>query len=640
MKKLLDKIKLPQGLRSLSFRELDKLAAELRTELIDCVSMSGGHLASSLGVTELTIALHYAFNTPFDRIVWDVGHQAYIHKMLTERRDKMKTIRHKNGISGFLRRDESPYDAFGAGHAGTSISAALGMALGLEKEHPDRSVVAVLGDGAMTCGLTFEALNQAGDVRPNNLIVVLNDNEMSISPNVGAISRLFSMAVTSHVPTKARSKFKNLYRRGYIPELIYKIFDRAEEVTQGFISGPSMLFESLGFRYIGPVDGHDIKALVKAFTQAKKQNEPVLIHAVTTKGKGYKPAEINPTAWHGVKPFCKEKGEFIKLPTRQVGIPTYTSVFSDTLVKLAHQMPEIVAITAAMPSGTGLDHFQETFPDRFYDVGICESHAVTFAAGLACEGKHPICAIYSTFLQRAYDQILHDVCIQKLPVVFAIDRAGMVGDDGETHQGLFDVSFMRSMPNITIMAPKDENELQHALYTAFKLNTPVAIRYPRGLARGVTMDAKMHLLPLGKSELIKHGQDVLLIALGNMVQYAEEAAEILLQHGISTTIINTRFAKPLDEALLLSEIAQHKLTCTIEDQMLAGGFGSAVLELAADATLQCPIKRFGVGDHFVPHASTKEQHILNHYDPASIANFVCTILQSHTHEQQITKKAV
>ena len=590
--------------------------------------MSGGHLASSLGVTEITVALHHVFNTPNDKIIFDVGHQGYIHKMLTERRDKMKTIRKKNGISGFLRRDESPYDAFGAGHAGTSISAALGMAVALEKTHPDRSVIAVLGDGAMTCGMSFEALNQAGDLRPNNLIVVLNDNEMSISHNVGAISRHFSMAVTSHVPTKARSKFKSLYKKGYIPEIIYKIFDRAEEATQGFISAPSMLFEALGFRYIGPVDGHNIKELSRAFEQAKKQDAPVLVHAITTKGKGYKPAEINPTVWHGVRPFSKEKGEFVQLPTKQPKVPTYTAAFSQSLIKIASTMPEVVAITAAMPSGTGLDKFEAKFPDRFYDVGICESHAITFAAGLACEGKKPVCAIYSTFLQRSYDQILHDVCIQKLPVVFAIDRAGVVGDDGETHQGVFDVSFLRSMPNITLMAPKDENELQDMLYTALKMESPVAIRYPRGNALGVPMSLVPKQLPLGKAEVIQRGKDVLLIALGNMVRNCEEASQILAESGISSTIINARFAKPLDERLFLNELPKYKLVCTVEDQMLAGGFGSAIVELASDnsISLKNAIKRFGIGDHFVAHATQQEQQAMNHYDPASIARTVIDIL--------------
>jgi 1-deoxy-D-xylulose-5-phosphate synthase len=498
------------------------------------------------------------------------------------------------------------------------------MALALEKEAPERSVVAVLGDGAMTCGMSFEALNHAGDVRPSNLIIVLNDNEMSISPNVGAISRLFSMAVTSHVPTRARFKLKSLYKRGYIPELLYKIFDRAEEVTQGFISGPSMLFESLGIRYIGPVDGHNIKDLVRAFNQAKKQDVPVLIHAVTTKGKGYKPAEVNPTVWHGVNPFCKEKGEFIKLASKQTPIPSYTSVFSDTLIKIAHSMPEVVAITAAMPSGTGLDRFQREFPDRFYDVGICESHGVTFAAGLACEGKRPVCAIYSTFLQRAYDQILHDVCIQKLPVVFAIDRAGVVGDDGETHQGVFDISFLRSIPNMTIMAPKDENELQHMLFSAIKLAAPVAIRYPRGQARGVAMDSCPHQIPIGKGEVLRNGSDVLLIGLGNMVQYAEIAADLLANEGLSCGVINARFAKPLDEKLFISHLPRYKMVCTIEDQMLAGGFGSALVEFAADhaISLKMPIKRFGIGDHFVAHATQQEQHKMNHYDPSAIVHFI------------------
>ncbi len=625
MEKLIDKISLPQGLRSLSCQELEQVANELRSELIDSVAMSGGHLASSLGVTELTVALHHAFETPRDKLIWDVGHQGYVHKMICGRRHRMQSIRKRKGISGFLRRDESEYDTFGAGHAGTSISAAVGVAAALQREEPGRSVVAIIGDGAMTCGMAFEAMNHAGDLKLNNLIVVLNDNEMSIAPNVGAISRFFSLAVTSSMPTKARSKLKSLYRKGYIPHLVYKAFDRAEEVTQGLISDPAMLFEAFGFRYIGPVDGHNIEDLVRALEHAKKQDVPVLVHALTTKGKGYQPAEINPIKWHGVRPFHKEKGEFIKLPGGQKQPPSYTEVFSRSLISIAECMPKVAAITAAMPSGTGLDRFQERFPDRFYDVGICESHAVTFAAGLACEGYRPVCAIYSTFLQRSYDQVLHDVCIQKLPVVFALDRAGAVGDDGETHQGVFDISYLRSIPNITLMAPKDENELQHMLLTALLHDGPVALRYPRGEGVGVALDRHFSPLPIGKAEIVEQGEDILFIALGPMVQYALQASHVLRQKaGLTSTVINARFAKPLDVELLAAEIPRYGHVYTIEDHVLAGGFGSAVMEMICDQAveLQAPLKRFGVGDAFVPHASQQEQHRMHHYDPESIVSFV------------------
>ena len=626
MTKLIDQIALPAGLKSLQPAELKIVADELRSELIENVAASGGHLASSLGAAELAVALHCSFNTPYDQLIWDVGHQAYIHKMLTGRRRMMPTLRKQGGISGFLRREESKYDAFISGHAGTSISAAVGMAAALKELDPQRFVVAVIGDGAMTCGMGFEALNHAGELGLGNLIVVLNDNQMSISPNVGAISWFFSRSVTSKTPTRARSKFKSLYRSGYIPEIVYKAIDRVEEVTQGAISGASMLFEAFGFRYIGPVDGHNIEDLLKAFRNAKNQDVPVLVHARTIKGKGYQPAETDPIMWHGVAPFKRENGELHKTlaaPGKKLPL-SYTGIFARTLSKLARRNPKIVAITAAMSTGTGLDRFQKEFPDRFYDVGICEDHAVTFAAGLACEGYRPVCAIYSSFLQRGYDQILHDVCMQNLPVVFALDRSGVVGEDGETHQGVFDVAYLRSLPNMTIMAPKDETDLQNMLYTALEHDGPVAIRYPRGLSSSYAVAKKIFKLKIGEGELLTRGQDALFICLGPMVNYALTAAKQLSHDfGITSTVINARFAKPLDQDLLLEEIPRHRLVCTIEDHVLAGGFGSAVLEFANDHCLSVPssICRFGVGDHFVPHATQTEQHCAQGYDPQSIYLF-------------------
>lgn len=503
MPKLIDSLNLPSDLKSQDAESLKTICKELREELIDKVASTGGHFASSLGAAEITVALHHAFDTPNDKLIWDVGHQAYIHKMLTGRREKLHTIRKKGGISGFLRREESEYDTFGAGHAGTSISAAVGMRVALQKQNKDNYVVAVIGDGSITAGMAFEALNNAGALNLKNLIVVLNDNDMSISENVGAMSWLFSKAVTSKASTYARSGFKSLYKKGYVPELVYKAIDRAEEMTQGFFSTPAMLFEAFGMRYIGPVDGHNIEDLVTALANAKQQDVPVLVHCRTKKGKGYEPAEIDPIKWHGVNPFDKHKAETIAASGTAKVPPTYTSVFADSVIELCKQDDKIVAITAAMSTGTGLDKLQREIPEAFFDVGICEQHAVTFAAGLACEGIKPICAIYSTFLQRAYDQIIHDVCIQNLPVVFAIDRGGAVGNDGETHQGAFDIAYLRTVPNMVIMSPKDENELRNMLYTAVKHDGPSALRYPRGNGTGAAIDAKMSAIEIGKSELLK-----------------------------------------------------------------------------------------------------------------------------------------
>ena len=614
------------SLRTKSLEELEALTLELRQELIEKISQSGGHFASSLGAAEISVALHYVFNTPQDRLVWDVGHQAYIHKMLTGRRDDISAIRTHGGISGFLKREESPFDCFGAGHAGTSISAAVGMATALRESDPSRKVVAVIGDGSMTAGMAFEALNHAGGLGLKNLIVVLNDNQMSISPNVGAISWLFSRAVTSKLSTKVRSKFKALYRNGLFPKVVYQAIDRIEELTQGFISAPALLFESFGFRYIGPVDGHNLGDLIKALEHAKDQDVPVIVHAATLKGKGYEPAEEDPIKWHGVTPFDPQLGKFHA--ANKVAAPSYTNVFADTLIKIADQDRRVVAITAAMLGGTGLDRFAQSHPGRCYDVGICEQHAVTFAGGLACEGLKPVCAIYSTFLQRAYDQVVHDVCIQNLPVVFAIDRAGLVGNDGETHQGAFDIAYMRSIPNMVIMSPKDENELQHMLFTASQYNAPIALRYPRGNGKGVQLDQNLKCLPIGKAEMLTEGEDVLLIALGPIVSYAEIVAEKLKEMGHSVSIMNARFAKPLDESLLIEQLNKDfKVVATLEDHAVAAGFGSAILELISDKEIKIKgsLIRFGIQDAFVPHANQAQQHAFNSYDPDSILE----VIQEH-----------
>ena len=623
MTKRLDTLALPHDLRGLSVSELHEVAKELRDELIDTVSTSGGHFASSLGATEITVALHHAFETPLDKLIWDVGHQAYIHKMLTGRRDQMHSIRTSGGISGFLRRAESPYDEFGAGHAGTSISAGVGVRIGLD---PSRYVVSIIGDGSITAGMAFEALNHAGALGLKKFIVILNDNEMSISPNVGAISWLFSRAVTSRVSHFARRNIKALYEMGYVPELIYRALDKAEEAAQGFFATPAMLFESFGFRYLGPIDGHDIGSLLEAIEHAKREEGPVIIHAATVKGKGYEPAEEDPVTWHGVTPFDRGQGVFIsgKSPATKKP-PTYTSVFARTLTELATKHPEIRAITAAMAGGTGLDKFQEVHPDKFFDVGICEQHAVTFAAGMACQGLKPVCAIYSTFLQRAYDQIVHDVCVQNLPVFFCLDRSGVVGNDGETHQGVFDISYLRSLPHMVIMSPKDENEFRNMMATGIHHDGPIALRYPRGVGTGVQIESEMQPLPIGKGEILRKGTHALGIAFGPLASSLKKLADELEEReGISITVINARYAKPLDKDLLASEIPHYPVVFTLEDHSMQGGFGSAVLEAVHDEKIATKgsIHRFGVGDSFVPHGSQDDQQKLHGYDMRTIADFL------------------
>ncbi len=623
MERLIDSLELPAGLRDLKEDALEQVCHELRDELISVMSNSSGHFASSLGATEITVAIHSVFDTPADRLVWDVGHQGYIHKMVTGRREQLPTIRKKDGISGFLRRDESEYDCFGAGHAGTSISSAVGMALALSKSNSaesksDRSAVAVIGDGSLTAGMAFEALNHAGSLGLKNLVVILNDNEMSISPNVGALSWLFSRTITGETSTAARKQFKEWHAQGYIPDFVYKAIDRAEEAAQGYFSQAAVLFEAFGFRYIGPVDGHSVSELRAALKNARLQDCPVIVHARTKKGKGYDAAEADPLKWHAVKPFDREKAEFKKSNSSTSPAPqTYTKVFSDTVLSLAKADEKIIGITAAMPTGTGLDQLESELPDQFLDVGISEQHAVTCAAGLACEGYKPICAIYSTFLQRGYDQVIHDVCIQNLPVVLALDRAGAVGNDGETHQGLFDISYLRAIPNITLMAPKDENELRHMIYSAMQYSSPVAIRYPRGGGVGVDCSEDLTLIERGTAEIIEHGSELLLLGLGQTVHTAKLVAqEIAHQYGFTPTVVNTRFVKPLDSETLTELIYKHKYICTIEDHALIGGFGSAVLELSQENNLfgDKEFIRLGAHDYFTPHGSQAEQYEMHGYD--------------------------
>ena len=598
-RRLLETINNPQDLKKLPLELLPQLAKEIREEIIATVARTGGHLAPSLGVVELTLALHYVFDCPRDKIIWDVGHQAYAHKLLTGRREQFHTLRQYGGLSGFPKRCESPYDSFGTGHSSTSISAALGMASarGLKKER--HRVIAVIGDGAMTAGMAFEALNNAGDL-DKDLIVILNDNGMSISPNVGALSSFFSRQLTRPTMVFLRQQIKNLLESlPAIGDDLLTWAKKSEESLKAFFT-PGMLFESLKFTYLGPVKGHRLDHLIETLQNVKHLQGPILMHVMTTKGKGYEPAESDPTGFHGLGRFDPDTGEAKK----SVGeVPSYTQVFGDTLVRLAHDDSKIVAITAAMPDGTGLVDFRQHFPERFFDVGICEQHAITFAAGLAVAGMRPVAAIYSTFMQRAYDQMLHDVCLQNLPVVIAMDRGGIVGEDGETHQGLFDLSFLRHLPNLTLMAPKDENELRDMLYTAVQHSGPIALRYPRGQGVGVAFSSTLQKVPVGRAEVLREGEDLLILALGASVYPALAAAAMLEEQGFSATVVNARFIKPLDEDLILTLAARHGRVLTVEENVLAGGFGSAVLELLVDHELSVAVKRLGIPDTFVEHGS-------------------------------------
>jgi len=596
---ILDNINNTQDLRKLSQEELPALAGEVREEIINVVSRTGGHLASSLGVVDLTIALHYAFDTPKDRIVWDVGHQAYAHKILTGRRAQFSTLRQHGGMSGFPKREESPCDHFDVGHASTSISAALGMAAARDIKGEDYRVIAVIGDGSISAGLAFEGMNQAGHLK-KNLVVILNDNEMSISPNVGALSSYLSRMMTGNFYTKFRQETKH-FLQGIprVGEAMFNIAKRTEDSIKGLMV-PGMLFEDLGFQYVGPIDGHNIEHLLQTFNNIKDFTWPVLIHVITKKGKGCEFAECSPSQYHGTPPFDLVTGK----TSKKAAVLSYTDVFGQTMIKLAADNEKIVAISAAMPEGTGLDKFSEQFPDRFFDVGIAESHGITFACGLAVEGLHPVAAIYSTFTQRAYDQIVHDLCLQNLPVTLALDRAGLVGEDGPTHHGVFDIAYLRHVPNMVLMAPKDENELQHMIKTAVEYPGPTAVRYPRGTGYGVPMDQELKQLEIGKAELLMDGTDVAIISIGNMVYPAMEAAKRLAGDGISATVVNARFVKPLDGELILRVAKKTGRVVTVEEHALMGGFGSAVLE-SLDAAGMTGVKslRIGLPDAYIEHGT-------------------------------------
>ncbi len=590
---LLNRIDDPADLRKLPVAELERLAEELRGFLIRSVSQTGGHLAAGLGTVELTIALHHVFNTPEDRLVWDVGHQSYPHKILTGRRDRMPSLRQRGGLNAFPSRRESPYDTFGVGHSSTSISAALGMALAARQQNSDRRVVAVIGDGALTAGMAFEALNHAGDLDAN-LLVILNDNDMSISPNVGGLSNYFAKILTGKLYSSMREGSKKVL--GVMPP-VWELARRAEEHMKGMVI-PGTLFEELGFNYIGPIDGHDLDTLIKTLGNLRALKGPQFLHIVTKKGKGFTPAEENPCTYHGVGPFCPDSG---KLEKKSTTSPTYTRVFGDWLCDMAARDPRLVGITPAMREGSGMVRFSETYPDRYFDVGIAEQHAVTLAAGMACDNLKPVVAIYSTFLQRAYDQLIHDVALQNLPVLFAIDRAGVVGPDGPTHAGSFDLSFLRAIPNMVIMAPADENECRQMLSTGFLHNGPAAVRYPRGHGPGIKVNASMAGLPLGKGERRRQGQHIALLSFGSLLNRALEAAEIL-----NATVANMRFIKPLDETLLLELADSHDLLVTLEDNVVQGGAGSAVNECLLHHRRLVPVLNLGLPDRFQQQGSREE----------------------------------
>ncbi|MDD5434245.1 MAG: 1-deoxy-D-xylulose-5-phosphate synthase [Nitrospira sp.] len=612
--KYLDTINSPEDLKRIPVENLPVLAGEIRERIIEVVSKTGGHLASNLGVVELTIALHYIYHAPDDVIVWDVGHQAYVHKLLTGRRERFHTLRHHGGISGFPKPDESIYDAFNVGHSGTSLSAAMGLVEARDKKGGKEKIIVVIGDGSMTAGMVFEGLNHAGDLK-KDIIVILNDNEMSISRNVGAVSSYLSKIITGDFYTKVKKETEYLIKNiPHIGEPMLKVAKKAEESVKGLM-GPGTLFEELGFKYIGPIDGHRFDHLFPTLENIKKLSGPVLVHVVTKKGKDYSPAEKDPASFHGVPPFDITTGK----PLKKASIPTYTKIFGQALIRLAEMDKKIVAISAAMPEGTGLITFAEKFPQRFYDVGIAEQHGVTFSAGLATGGFHPVVAIYSTFLQRAYDQIVHDVCLQNLPVTFAIDRAGLVGEDGPTHHGTFDISYLRHIPNMVLMAPKDEDELQHMLYTSVNYNGPSAIRYPRGTGIGIELMSQFKSLEIGKGEIISEGDDVAIIAIGSMVYPSLDAAGILKKNGIDAAVINARFIKPIDESLITELAAKYGNIITVEEGALTGGFGSAVLEvLEKNAVYDVRVKRLGLPDRFIEHGSIKELHSIYGLDADGI----------------------
>lgn len=591
---LLEHIHNPKDLKRLSEAQLVELAQEVREFLVQSVSKTGGHFGANLGVVELTLALHAVFDSPRDKILWDVGHQAYVHKMLTGRMGQFETLRHFKGLAGFPKRNESPHDAFGVGHASTSISAGLGMAVARDLSGQQYKVVSIIGDGALTGGMAMEALNHAGEVG-TDFIVILNDNEMSIAENVGALSQYLTRLRSDPTYSRAKAEIESAMRR--LPGIGRTLTKTAERFKDSMrhMFVPGQFFEGFGFKYLGPVDGHDLPSLLHVLQDAKSLKGPVLLHLVTQKGKGYASAEEAPDKWHAW-PSASKAGS----------PPSYSKVFGDTMMELAEMDAKVVAVTPAMVPGSGLTKFQERFPDRIFDVGIAEQHAATFSAGLAAAGRKPVLAIYSTFLQRAYDQVIHDIAIQQLPVVIAIDRAGVVGPDGETHQGAFDIAYLRTVPNLTLMMPKDEGELRHMLYSAIQQPGPVAVRYPRADGTGAATDDPLHEIPIGQAEVIRDGEDLSIFALGPMVAIAQEAAERLeTHHNLSVAVVNARFIKPLDKETVL-RFASRMPILTLEEGALAGGFGSAVLELLNDEGVQTEVIRMGFPDKFVEHGTRKE----------------------------------
>ena len=622
---VLFKVNSPKDIRTLTVAELKTLCAEVREYMVDVISQVGGHFGGGLGTVELTVALHKVFDTPNDLIVWDTGHQAYPHKILTGRRDQLNTIRQLNGLSGFLKRSESEYDAFGAGHATTSVSAALGMAEGSKQQGTNKKVIAVIGDGAMTGGMAYEAMNNAG-VKNSNLIVILNDNRMSIAPNVWQIHNYFNEMIAHPEYNKFKGAVWDLTGKlDQFGDRIRKVASRLERGIKSVIT-PGILFEALGFRYFGPINAHNLVQLIKIFEHIKNLNGPILVHVLSEKGKGYTPAEEHVQRYHAATPFDKVTGLAYK---KSSSAPAYTTIFGKALVEIAKENEKVVGITAAMPDGTGMDHLQKEFPTRYYDVGIAEEHAVTFAAGLATQGVIPVVAIYSTFLQRGFDQIIHDVALQKLHVVFVLDRAGLVGADGPTHHGSFDLSYLRLIPGMVIMSPKDESELRDMLYTAVNYEKgPIAIRYPRGSALGVEVKENFTQLEIGKAETLQTGKDVALLAVGNMVEYSKAVAEQLSAQGLSAEVVNMRFVKPLDSDVLDSVSKRFTKIVTLEESTIVGGFGSAVLEFFAEKNYKNDILRIALPDNFVDHGTQEELHKIIGIDPEGIFEKVKALIHS------------
>jgi len=624
MSKLLDSVDSPQDLKKIPVEKLPELAKEIRDMLLDTISKTGGHLSSNLGVVELTLAMHYVFNSPIDKFVWDVGHQSYVHKLLTGRKSRFNTLRQYDGLCGFTRREESQHDHWNCGHGGTSISAALAFAKARDLKKEKNDVVAVIGDGSLTAGMAFEGLNHTGHIQ-SDMVVVLNDNEWSISANVGGMSAHLSKIMTGQVMLKIKQEIGQLLLA--VPGIGKEITRYAHKIDEA-IKGvfiPGRLFEDLGFRYVGPIDGHDVEALIETFTTVKDLKGPTLMHVITRKGKGYEQAEEKADVWHGAKPFNVSTGEFHKKKAN----PAYTNVFASALIELAKEDEKVVGITAAMPDGTGISKFGKEFPARTFDVGMAEQHGVSFAGALAIEGFRPVAAIYSTFLQRAYDQVVHDICLMNLDVTFALDRAGIVGEDGATHQGLYDIAFLRTLPNMVVMAPKDENELRHMLKTAIYHKGPAALRYPRGSGLGVPLDEEMKELEIGKGEVIKDGTDIAIFAYGHTVDRAMTVSDMFEREGVSVAVINARFAKPVDKDLIVQYAKSTRCLITIEEHSLKGGFGSAVLEaLQEEQVCSVPVKCIGLGDIVLEHGAPGKQRKDLKLDPEGMFETIMTFYGS------------